>query len=83
MAQESERPIQSAAESDLHFGPFRLERNKSLWHGEHLVALRPRALAVLRYLAERPGQLVTTEGVPAVLEQKTTICCKYLYLLAL
>jgi DNA-binding winged helix-turn-helix (wHTH) protein len=61
MAQESERPIQSAAESDLHFGPFGLERNKRLWHGEHLVALRPRALAVLRYLAERPGQLVTTE----------------------
>ena len=61
MAQESERPIQSAAESDLHFGPFRLEMQKRLWHGEHLVALRPRALAVLRYLAERPGQLVTTE----------------------
>ena len=61
MAQESERPIQSVAESDLHFGPFRLEMHKRLWHGEHLVALRPRALAVLRYLAERPGQLVTTE----------------------
>ena len=61
MAQESERSIHSAAESDLHFGPFRLEMQKRLWHGEHLVALRPRALAVLRYLAERPGQLVTTE----------------------
>ena len=50
MAQESERPIQSAAESDLHFGPFRLEMQKRLWHGAHLVALRPRALAVLRYV---------------------------------
>src|SRR5262245_54195931 len=61
MAQESELPIHAVAESDLHFGPFRLERYERLWHGEHLVALRPRALAVLRYLAERPGQLVTKE----------------------
>ena len=61
MAQKSERPIQAAAETDVSFGPFRLERNKRLWRGEHLVALRPRALAVLRYLAERPGQLVTKE----------------------
>jgi DNA-binding winged helix-turn-helix (wHTH) protein len=63
MAQESERPIQVVAESDLHFGLFRLERNKRLWHREHLVALRPRALAVLRYLAERLGQLVTKEAL--------------------
>jgi DNA-binding winged helix-turn-helix (wHTH) protein len=61
MAQAQERSIQAAAESDLHFGPFRLERNTRLWHGEQLVALRPRALAVLRYIAERPGQLVTKE----------------------
>ena len=46
-----------------YFGPFRLESNTRLWHGEHLVALRPRALAVLRYLAERPGQLVTKEAL--------------------
>jgi hypothetical protein len=47
MAQESERPIQAAAETNVSFGPFRLERHERLWHGEHLVALRPRALAVL------------------------------------
>jgi hypothetical protein len=61
MAQARERSIPAGAESDLHFGPFRLERNTRLWHEERLVALRPQALAVLRYIAERPGQLVTKE----------------------
>src|SRR2546421_3512721 len=37
--------------------------------------------AVLSYLREL-YPLLSEAGVPAVLEQKTTICCKYLYLLA-
>ena len=61
MAQEEQSPTPVSAEPDLYFGPFRLERNQRLWRGEHLVALRPRALAMLRYLAEWPGQLVTKE----------------------
>lgn len=61
MAQGRATPTQMAAETDVSFGPFRLERNTRLWRGEHLVALRPGALALLRYLAERPGQLVTKE----------------------
>jgi DNA-binding winged helix-turn-helix (wHTH) protein len=61
MAQAREGAIQAVGESDVYFGPFRLERNRRLWHGESLVALRPQALAVLRYLAERPGQLVTKD----------------------
>lgn len=42
------------------FGPFRLDPiAKQLWRGKQLVALRPRPLAVLQYLVQRPGQIVT------------------------
>jgi DNA-binding winged helix-turn-helix (wHTH) protein len=61
MVQGRDRSISAVTEADLHFGPFRLEKNSRLWHGADLVALRPQALAVLRYVAERPGQLVTKE----------------------
>src|SRR5262245_60445560 len=44
----------------IAFGPFRLDMTHAcLWHGEQIMALRPRTLAVLRYLAEHPGRLVT------------------------
>src|SRR5262249_15175756 len=59
MAQSKETSTSAQAESDLYFGPFRLEQAKRLWRGEHLVEVRPRPLAVLHYLAERPGRLVT------------------------
>lgn len=46
----------------LVFAPFRLDlRNENLWRGEQPVPLRPKALAVLRYLAEHPQRLVTKE----------------------
>jgi hypothetical protein len=42
------------------FGPFCLDGTHGrLWRGEHVLALRPRSLAVLRYLAEHPGRVVT------------------------
>jgi DNA-binding winged helix-turn-helix (wHTH) protein len=41
------------------FGPYRLDlENEQLWQGEQVIALQPKPLAVLRYLAERPGQVV-------------------------
>jgi tetratricopeptide (TPR) repeat protein len=44
----------------LTFGPFRLDvTDGRLWQGAHVVTLRPRSLAVLRYLVEHPGRLVT------------------------
>src|SRR5882724_1016495 len=47
-------------EQQLTFGPFRLDVTEGrLWRGRHVVALRPRAVAVLRYLVEHPGRLVT------------------------
>ena len=35
--------------------------NECIWHGERAVQLTPKAFALLRYLVERPGQLVTKE----------------------
>ncbi len=44
------------------FPPFRLDAaNQQLWRGEEVLALRPKPFAVLAYLLERPGQLVTKE----------------------
>jgi DNA-binding winged helix-turn-helix (wHTH) protein/predicted ATPase len=49
-----------AQEQHLTFGSFRLEVTSGrLWRGAQAIALRPRALAVLRYLLEHPGRLVT------------------------
>ncbi len=51
-------------EHSLTFGPFRLETTSGcLWHQDAEVPLRPRSLAMLRYLAERPGRLVTKAEV--------------------
>src|SRR4029453_17098884 len=59
MAQESNHV--HTVESELHFGSFRLEIGKPLWRRDQRIDLRPRPLAMLRYLAERPHQLVTKE----------------------
>jgi predicted ATPase len=53
-----------APEHQLTFGPFRLETPQGgLWRGDHLIPLRPRSLAMLRYLAAHPGRLVTKAEV--------------------
>src|SRR5262245_56326288 len=61
MTQQVSLETASDSESILHFGQFRLEATKRLWRGDQQIDLRPRSLAVLRYLAERPGQLITKE----------------------
>ena len=44
----------------LTFGPFCLDvTHGRLWRGEQPIALRPRSLAVLQYLVEHPGRLLT------------------------
>jgi predicted ATPase len=44
---------------EVNFGPFRLDPvHGRLWRGGRVIALRPRALAVLRYLAAHPGRLI-------------------------
>jgi predicted ATPase len=47
-------------EHDIAFGPFHLDMpHGHLWRGAQVMALRPRSLAMLRYLAGHPGRLVT------------------------
>ncbi|MGH8068184.1 MAG: winged helix-turn-helix domain-containing protein [Candidatus Entotheonellia bacterium] len=49
-----------AHEHDITFGPFRLEMpHGGLWRGAQIIALRPRSRAMLRYLVEHPGRLMT------------------------
>jgi predicted ATPase len=44
----------------LTFGPFCLDAtHRRLWRGQQPIALRPRSLAVLKYLVEHPGRLLT------------------------
>lgn len=78
MTQMRETPTQTRTESDLYFGPFHLEQTKRLWRGNQLVGVRPRSLAVLRYLAERSGQLISGEELlkrlwPGIYVTKTVL----------
>jgi len=49
-------------EPHMAFGPFQLgleTPQARLWRGAQVITLRPRSLAVLRYLVEHPGRVVT------------------------
>jgi len=46
----------------ITFPPFRVDAaNELLWRDADAIPLRPKSFALLRYLAERPGQLVTKD----------------------
>jgi len=46
----------------LEFGPYRLESGPDrLWRDSEEIALRPKSLKVLAYLARRPGRLVSKD----------------------
>jgi len=48
----------------LRFDPFRLDPgNVRLWRGKQLIALTPKAFAVLCHLVEHAGQLVTKDAL--------------------
>jgi DNA-binding winged helix-turn-helix (wHTH) protein/predicted ATPase len=52
------------APTEIAFPPFRLDlRNEQLFDGGHPVPLRPKTYAVLRFLIERRGQLVTKNEI--------------------
>ena len=52
----------------IEFPPYRLDlRAGRLWRGSQAVALRPKAWALLRYLAEHPGALVTKDELHAAI----------------
>jgi len=56
------------------FAPFRLDLvNEHLWQGEELVPLQPNLCAVLRYLVEHAGRLVTREELRTAVWPTTLI----------
>jgi DNA-binding winged helix-turn-helix (wHTH) protein/tetratricopeptide (TPR) repeat protein len=48
---------------EMTFGPYRLDPGRALWKGNDRVALQPRPLAVLSYLAARPGVVVARDDL--------------------
>lgn len=60
--------------SILSFGPYRLDMEKvRLWCDTQPVRLTPKAFQVLRYVVERPGQLVTKEELFRVVWADTVV----------
>ena len=56
------------------FTPFRLDPdNARLWHGAQVLALRPKAFAVLQYLVTHPNQLVTKHALLEAVWPATTV----------
>src|SRR5262249_5190880 len=56
------------------FWNFRLDTvNQCVWRGEARISLTPRAFAVLRYLVEHPGRLVTHDELMDVLWPDTYV----------
>ena len=61
-------------EHHLAFGPFHLDDAPGhLWQGDQAIPLRPQSLALLRYLVEHAGRLVTrdraVEAVAPLIQQ--------------
>jgi DNA-binding winged helix-turn-helix (wHTH) protein len=53
-----------SGETALCFGPFRLDLpNERVWRGQEACKLGRKAFAVLHYLVDHPGQLVTKEAL--------------------
>ncbi len=78
MSQGSGTEPSTEDEPALIFGSFCVETAKRLWRDGQLVEIRPRPLAMLRYLAERPHQLVTKEELlkrlwPGIYVTKTVL----------
>ena len=69
-------------ETEWHFGPFRLEAgNARLWRGTERLPLRPKSFAVLHYLLQHAGRLVSKDDLlqavwpdVVVSEAMLTIC---------
>ncbi len=56
------------------FRPFRLDtENEILWRGTRVIALRQKSFALLRYLAEHPGQLVSKEELLGAVWPETRV----------
>jgi DNA-binding winged helix-turn-helix (wHTH) protein len=60
---------------EILFAPFRLDRdNQQLWRGEQPLALQPKPLAVLQYLAQHAGRLISKEGCVRTHTNREQVC---------
>jgi DNA-binding winged helix-turn-helix (wHTH) protein/tetratricopeptide (TPR) repeat protein len=67
-------PRMAQARGTLVFGPYRLDLDDArLWKGNAQVPLQPRPLAVLSYLAARPGVVVSRDELIAKLWHGTYV----------
>ncbi len=57
----------------LTFGRYRLEPRRGLTSGAREVRLTPKALALLSYLTERPGEVITKDELFAAVWPETTV----------
>src|SRR4051812_17162954 len=57
----------------LAFGRYRLEARGGLMSGGREVRLTPKALALLSFIAERPGEVITKEELFAAVWPETTV----------
>ena len=65
----------SCADTVLCFERFRLHcADEQLWRGEQRIALKPKALSVLRYLLEHGGRLITKRELLHVLWEGVHVC---------
>jgi len=60
-------------ERTLTFGRYRLEPRGGLMSGAREIRLSPKALALLTFLAERPGEVITKDELFAALWPDTTV----------
>jgi DNA-binding winged helix-turn-helix (wHTH) protein len=64
----------AVADLVVSFGPYRMDlRNVQLWRGARAVKVTGKAFAVLRYLLEHPGQLVTKDDLFAAIWPQTVV----------
>ena len=57
----------------LTFGRYRLDPRSGLTSGAREVRLTPKALALLSFMAERPGEVITKEELFAAIWPETTV----------
>src|SRR5919109_1460919 len=63
-----------ARETTLLFADVRIDlANECVWRGQEVLHLTPTAFALLRYLAEHAGQLVTKEELLQALWPETAV----------
>src|SRR5262245_224500 len=63
-----------AVDHSMYFGPFHLDPvNACVWRGTDVLPLTPKAFAVLHYLVEHPGRLVSKEELLTTVWPNTVV----------